>query len=162
MNELRGHQNSNLWRCISKIEKGLLLTTGTILIISMHFFLGDEKAFLCQRGIYKIIKRDIDYYKNSAIYLIYNVNLNCRPLLDYHVYKSYYDLRKIILFFPDYSDQDIQNFINVFNIEGLVDIRRMDDEWYSVYLKCNNNKGQVNLNFLILVINGRIAQIKGF
>ncbi len=162
MNGLRGIKNGHFWKHFSKLEKILILFTVAILIISAYFFFKNEKALLCQRNIYKIIKRDKDYYKNSVIYLIYNVNVYCRPLLDWQIYKSYYDLRKIILFLPDYSDEDIQNFMRVFNIEEPIDIGRMDNEWYSVYVRCDNNNWRANLNFLILIINGRIVQIKGF
>lgn len=147
---------------LSKIEKALLVGAIFTSFISAYFLYHNEKGFDCQNRISRIIKKEAEYYKNSAIYLIYYLNLTCRPLVDYETIKLYPDMRIIFLFTPDYSDVDIQNFKRVFGIDGPVDIRRMDEEWYSAYLKCNKNRWNVNLNFLILVINKKIIEIKTF
>lgn len=147
---------------LSKIETAFLLIAIFTILTSTYLFYHKGKGSGCKNSISKIIRKKPEYYNNSAIYLIYYLNMTCRPLVDYETIKMYPDLRIIFLFTPDHSDADIQNFKRVFNIDGLVDIGRMDDEWYSAYLKCNKNMWNVNLNFLIFVINGQIVNIKGF
>ncbi|MGQ9800398.1 MAG: hypothetical protein ACUVRL_01830 [Candidatus Saccharicenans sp.] len=132
--------------------------------LSVCFFFHKEKALECRKNLSRIIKKEKDYYRYSAIYLIDSLNYCCCPLIDYGSLQSNPNLRIIFMFKPDYTDSAIQNFIRVFNIDNIerpVDIRRMDDEWLYAYLRCNKNK-RINLNFLINVVDGNIVGIKGF
>ncbi|PMP95199.1 MAG: hypothetical protein C0168_06715 [Candidatus Aminicenantes bacterium] len=162
MAEFRVNKNGGK-KNFSKTERGLFISAILIIFTSAYFLYNHkEKGFDCKKGISKIIKQEPEYYKNSAIYLIYYLNKTCCNLAGYETIKSYPNLRIIFLFIPDYSDADIQNFKRVFNIDEPVDIRRMDYEWHSLYLKCTKNRWNINLNFFILVINNQIVDIRSF
>lgn len=165
MAKLRSSGRLSAIRGILKIESFLIAAVILTISLSVYFFYHKEKTLECRRNLFRIIKKEKDYYKDSAIYLIDNVNLCCRPLIDYESLRSNPNLRIIFLFKPDYTDSDIQNFIRVFNIDIIdraVDIGRMNEDWLYAYLRCNKNKSGINLNFLINVVDGNIVEIKGF
>lgn len=165
MTKLRPSGRLSAIRGVLKIKSFLIAAVILTTSLSVYFFYHKEKALECRKNLSRIIKKDKDYYKDSAIYLIDYVNLCCRPLIDYESLRSNPNLRIIFLFKPDYTDSDIQNFIRVFNIDNIdrpVDIGRMDEEWLYAYLRCNKNKFGINLNFLINVVDGNIVGIKGF
>lgn len=132
----------------------ILLTAGTLIIYSF--------IETCEYRAIKIIKRNRDYYYNSAIYLVNSADSFCRPCAKYNQLKT--DPDRIIIFFvdPDYSDIDIENFRRFLDIDKKDEVRRMDAEWKKLYLKCNKNKWHFFYNFLIIINEGRIVEIRRF
>jgi len=153
----------NIFSKFSKVEK-ILLILGFIFIvatggISIIYYITINK---CERELIEIIKQNRDYYYNSAIYLINSIDSFCRPCAKYNQLRNDLSIKIIFLVDPDYSDNDIENFRKFLNIDNKDEIRRMDIKWKEWYLKCNKNKWNFFFNFLILINEGRIIEIRRF
>ncbi|MBC7361420.1 MAG: hypothetical protein H5U06_03955 [Candidatus Aminicenantes bacterium] len=155
-------KKAQILAAISTPEK-MLIGLGILLtIISAGFFAYHSFMDTCIRCINQIIKNDSGYYRYSAIYLISSVNSFCRPCAKYDQLKNDPDRRIIFLLEPDYSDADIENFRRAFNLTSKEDIRRMDSDWKKIYLKCNKNKWNLYYNFLIVINEGKVDEIRRF
>lgn len=72
-------------------------------------------------------------------------------------------VRILFLVDQDYSDNDIENFRNAFEILPHHEIRRMNALWESVYKICNSNNRGLIYNFLVIIDNkGKIEEIRRF
>lgn len=96
--------------------------------------------------------------------MIYQVDTCCRPII--HL-KEILARKKIILFefHPDFSDEDIENFRNVFKIPEDALAERMNESWEKVFSKLQKNKRKGNkafLNYCIDISNGKIKAIEAF
>ena len=147
---------------VSKLEKILIRLSILLVLIGAGLFAYRSFVDTCACRINQIIENNNDYYRYSAIYLISSVNTFCRPCAKYDQLKNDPDRRIIFLLEPDYSDADIENFRRAFNLAMRDEVRRMDLDWKKVYLKCNKNKWNFYYNFLILINEGKVDEIRSF
>jgi len=115
----------------------------------------------CENEIKSTIKKEKSNYYNSVIYLINSVNTYCRPCCEFERLKQNADNRIIFLVEQSFSNADIKNFRKSFNIEEKYIVKRMNKAWAKVNLRCNKSKSNYS-NFLILINNGKIAEIRRF
>lgn len=96
-----------------------------------------------------------------AIYIIKDVNVSCRPFISkYNKLKS----EKIDIFFlvdKDYTDIDIENFKNAFNVSNRHKILLINDTFNKAYNACRKNHFLINM---LIIINekGKIEEIRWF
>lgn len=146
----------------SKLERTLIGLAALSLLLSLGILIFYYFVGTVEHQLINMIKRDREYYYNSAIYLISSADTFCRPCAKYDQLKNNPDLRIIFLVEPDFSDIDIENFRRALQIEMKDEVRRMDNEWRRLYLKLNRNKWHFYYNFLIIINRGRIEEIRRF
>jgi hypothetical protein len=118
----------------------------------------------CWYRLDKQIKTLDSYYFGikTAIYIIKDVNTLCGPCMKYDRLKDDF-VRIPFLVDQDYSDNDIENFRNAFEILPHHEIRRMNALWENVYKICNSNNRGFIYNFLVIIDNkGKIEEIRRF
>lgn len=104
------------------------------------------------------------WQNDSAVFIIYQVDTCCRPVIRL---KEILAKKKIILFVfhPDFSDEDIENFKNIFKISQEALAERMNNRWEKVFSKLQKNKKNRNrafLNYCIDISPGKINPIEAF
>jgi len=112
----------------------LLLAAGIFLIIYSHYHNCSNiiAAAIEDNNISGPLKG-----QQNAIYLIRDVNTSCRPCSKYDILRKVPNIHIIFYVKKDYSDNDISNFRDVFDIPGKYIVERISDEWQQLYEKCN-------------------------
>ncbi len=132
-----------------------------IMIVAIFLAVGIKN-----QSISSIIKRiSPELWENeTVVYMIYDVDTCCRPILRI---KEFLTKKEIILFllYPDFSDQDIENFKNIFEIPQEAFVERMNERWREVFFKLQkNNKKRYKkfLNYCMDISLGEIKIIEAF
>jgi len=138
----------------------------SIIILFISIIVIMSALWIKKHSISSIIRR-IDpnlWQSETAVFMIYHADTCCRPVINL---KEILASKKIILFVfhPDFSDEDIENFRDVFKISQSALVERMNERWERVFSKLQENKRKGNkafLNCFIDISNGKIKAIEAF
>lgn len=99
--------------------------------------------------------------RRTVVYLVNNVQTYCRPCTDYKLLK---EKEGNIVFYveKDFSDIDIENFRDAFEIRNKDKVLRITDSWKKLIDKCMNKKNN-STNFLIIINkSGKVEKVERF
>jgi hypothetical protein len=138
------------------IASFLVLAVGYVALL---LFPSSTASYLNSR--IKLLTPHVNAHK-SAIYLIKEASLCCRPCPKY---EQFQEEKKDVLFifFTDFSDNDIDNFRFAFSVPADTKSERMNSQWEEIYKRLNrrdNDKGYSYL--LVLSKKANVREIWGF
>jgi hypothetical protein len=137
----------------NKTLKKIVIFSTFLLLIGV-FLIIYSRLNNCSYNINRAIetqKIKIPYQgKRNAIYLIKELNIGCRSCAKYDTLRK--DAGVYITFYvqKDFSDNDIANFRDAFDIPSQYGVERIGKGWERIYEKCNPSKKR-QYNILILV-----------
>lgn len=100
----------------------------------------------------------------SAIFIISQVDTLCRPIIQHKEILTQKN-RVLFVFQPDFTDEDIENFRNAFQIPKEVPAERMNKAWQKVLdslQKKMKNRDAKLFNYYIDISKGKINNIEAF
>jgi len=115
----------------------------------------------CENVIKRNVNKDIFMGRRTVVYLVNNVQTYCRPCTDYKLLK---EKEGNIVFYveKDFSDIDIENFRDAFEIRNKDKVLRITDSWKKLIDKCMNKKNN-STNFLIIINkSGKVEKVERF
>lgn len=97
----------------------------------------------------KLLTPHVNAHK-SAIYLIREASLCCRPCPKYEQFKEE-NKDVLFIFFTDFSSNDIDNFRVAFSVPADTETRRMNSLWEEIYKKLNRRDDNKGYSYLLML-----------
>lgn len=86
----------------------------------------------------------------SAIYLIREANLCCRPCPGYEQFKEE-NIDVQFIFFTDFSNNDIDNFRFAYSVPADTEARKMNSMWEEIYKELNRRDDYKGYSYLLVM-----------
>ena len=125
----------------------LVLGLGIFLIVYTNL---NDPAKIITKAIEANEINDDFIGKQTAVYLVTDVNNSCRPCSKYDFLKKQKNIHITFYVPSDYSDNDIDNFRDAFDIPAKYFVARITAQWRKIFDKCNTGEER-QYNLLVLV-----------